>query len=129
MTNYSAQASPNPYYAKCGIITIDQYFSRAEAVFTGEVIDIRKSAIRDEIKFKVTESWKGDVQPELVVMVSNIVISEAIRFKVGKSYLVFANSYEGKFHTGGCTGTHEFSNRYKRDTIKQLEKLKTQRKN
>ncbi|PIC62697.1 hypothetical protein CSV79_15735 [Sporosarcina sp. P13] len=94
----------------------DVALSEATAVFSGEVVEVKKSN-RDDgktIHFNVREIWKGIDSPTISVFTGNDSASCGIDFTVGKEYLVYAHTMEsnGKsiLSTTLCDRTAELAN-------------------
>jgi hypothetical protein len=85
--------------ARCRVVPVPERLRRSQAVFTGKVISIEMV----EVRLRVTKSWKGPLRGEVVI--SNARHHEASHYEEGRSYLVFAASYEGNLWTGICSGT------------------------
>jgi len=90
---------------------INANLKTAKAVFSGKVIEISDSADKQYVlvKIKVEESWK-DMLPEEIYITTNTT-SCGYRFKVGKYYLIFAQSSEKyELTTASCLGNKELAN-------------------
>lgn len=74
-----------------------------KAVFSGEVLEIVDRAKDRDVTFRVGEYWKGDVLEQITVSTDSLNSSCAFHFEVGKSYLVFANLWEGSLYTAACS--------------------------
>jgi hypothetical protein len=88
------------------------------AVFSGQVLDIKKSGELEEVKFKVSKSWKYVRGNEVVVV--SYPHHEAPHYEVGKSYLVFASVNGNRLETHICSGTVE--TRFAQKEMRQLDK-------
>ncbi|HXG86613.1 MAG TPA: hypothetical protein VNI84_21525 [Pyrinomonadaceae bacterium] len=89
---------------------INDDFETAKAVFSGKVIEVIPSRINQEIlvKISVEESWKENLPEEITVATDNS--SCGYRFEKGKSYLVFAKSFdEYNLSTSKCVGNRELT--------------------
>lgn len=97
-------ARPSVTYACSCAISPDplKAVENSSAVFTGEVVDMKKSqgqiissADPVEVTFKVDASWKGEVGNEVTVTTALSSVSCGYEFVEGESYLVYAYSREG----------------------------------
>ena len=67
-------------------------FSNAQAVFSGEVTDIKEnSGYGKAILFAVKETWKGTNETEVAIMTGYREMDCGVEFVVGQEYLVYAN--------------------------------------
>src|SRR5262245_59604866 len=88
-----------------------QAVEEADAVFSGEVIEIIPHLETKEVRFAVLESWKG-VETAQVTVESPIGESGGDRrecsfpFEVGKTYLVYASGKEDELQTNTCFRTN-----------------------
>jgi hypothetical protein len=82
-----------------------------KAVFVGKLISINDESERGDrlVKFQVKQFWKGELTEEITVATENERNSCAYPFEKGKSYLIFADTYNGKLYTGGCLPDREIS--------------------
>lgn len=93
---------------KCAPTTPQQSLERANAVFSGKVIDVDKSSNPSEanrITFEVSKVWKGTNKQKLVITTSSSSASCGYSFQEGKEYLVYASTQDNKLQTGSCSGT------------------------
>lgn len=92
------------------IPTVDQARQHAAAVFTGEVVGIErdKGESYEKARFSVERMWKGSLEEEAVVFVHPDFLQCDLSFKVGQSYLVYAEG-DKPFSTGYCTRTASLS--------------------
>lgn len=82
----------------------------SKAVFSGEVIEINKIFQKRYIsivKIKVKESWKGQLSKEVTINTDTYADACGYTFEVGKSYLIFAYTSEGKLTTNSCLRNSE----------------------
>jgi len=78
-------------------------FAATEAVFLGQVIDVRREGRMNVARIAVTRVWKGSVDP--VVTVSNEAdTSCSFAFPVGQRFLVYGTGSKGIFRTHMCAG-------------------------
>lgn len=99
--------------------TPEEHFARANAVFSGKVIEVDgkqntqiplpDSFLNRQIKFEVSRVWKGNVEKQEVVLTSDSSASCGYSFEKGKEYLVYASEQDGKLQTGLCSGTNLLS--------------------
>lgn len=77
----------------------------AEDVFTGEVVDITSidDGTRYEVRFEVSEAWKGIDHQEITVATANNSAACGYNFEAGQDYLVY--TYENSSGTGPETET------------------------
>ncbi|MBD7984383.1 hypothetical protein H9649_07315 [Sporosarcina sp. Sa2YVA2] len=97
----------------------DQALNEANAVFSGEVIEITDNmklinGNGRTVKFKVDESWKGIESGEVAITTGNNEADCGFPFEVGQSYLVYASSngmYDSKsLTTSICNRTVQLAN-------------------
>jgi len=91
---------------------------KSDAVFSGEVIDVKTDDSTLTAKISVKESWKGMDSKEVTV---NTAIDSAgcgVNFETGKEYIVYASLEEGKYITSLCSRTAELA--YAQDDLKEL---------
>ena len=102
-------------------------FRKSSAVFTGEIVEWSKGKIR----FKVNRIWKGDAAEEITLSYLYYVKENGETyvdgcsygsFKVGKSYLIYADVFEDVLQVYGCSRTQPL-NEAERD-MKILDDLK-----
>jgi hypothetical protein len=102
-------------------------FRDSSAVFSGEIVEWSKG----KIKFKVNKIWKGEAAEEITLSYLYYVKEKGETyvdgcsyeyFKVGKSYLVYADIFENVLQVYGCSRTQSL-NEAERD-IKMLDDLK-----
>lgn len=102
-------------------------FHDSSAVFSGEILEWSKG----KIKFKVNKIWKGEAAEEITLSYLYYVKEKGETyvdgcsyeyFKVGKSYLVYADIFENVLQVYGCSRTQPL-NKAERD-IKILDNLK-----
>lgn len=79
---------------------------RADAVFSGTVIDTMKANHRLQVTFHVDNTWEGgDLGDRVVVVTSAGGATCGFLFAGGKQYLVYANAGRSGFFTTSCTRT------------------------
>ena len=95
------------------LIELEQ--KRSKAIFAGEVVEIvvPKTPSGEleqfaEVRFKVQRMWKGLKTEEVKVSTANVCCICGYEFKVGESYLVYANGNEN-LSTDTCTRTKRLS--------------------
>lgn len=96
------------------------------AVFSGKVVGIVNEAKYRIITFEVRRFWKGNVTRKYTVATDLTTSSCSFNFEVSKSYLIFADVWEGQLYTGACSRNSELgkANEY----LKILGKGKTPEK-
>ena len=99
---------------------IAQRFASSEAVFSGRVLEIKRDQEVEEIRFSVFKSWKNLHSAE-VLLFNDVDAEAAPTYRVGESYLVFANGSHEKLTTGACSHVEVF--RYAGKEIKELRRL------
>lgn len=94
----------------------DVALSEASAVFSGEVVEVKKSN-KDNgktVHFKVREVWKGIDSTTISVFTGNDSASCGIDFTAGKEYLVYAHTLDSNekstLSTTLCDRTAELAN-------------------
>jgi hypothetical protein len=108
------------YACSCASVEPNEAFEKAEAVFTGKVLNIKQQRkqegvvgaieYRDVNLFEVQETWKGINQSQVIVYDNGHDVSCGFNFEVGKTYLIY--TYKGKdggLYTGLCSRTEEIS--------------------
>jgi hypothetical protein len=103
-------------------------FSYADAVFSGEVVEIKESPAEKDtllVKFKVAKSWKGNDQPELTIKTARDSAMCGYNFMVGQKYLVYASGAGDALSTNNCSRTTTLGSK---DDTKYLDKLKRKKK-
>ena len=92
---------------------IEAAYEKAQAVFSGKVLKIKKSKSFNELQvtFRVSETWKGATTERIVVTTESLCCSGCpYNFNVGKTYLVYAYTWEGSaLGTNQCTRTKKMS--------------------
>lgn len=91
---------------------------KSKAVFSGQVIDIKKSEGIEEVRFKVLKSWKHVRGDEVVLF--NHPHHEAPHYQVGRTYLVFAGGDGNRLKTGMCSGVRDTQSA--QNEIRQLDR-------
>jgi len=88
--------------------------NKSTAVFSGKVIEIvdenknpffQSSADTLKIRFTVIETWKGNVESEVIVKTARYSDSCGFEFALNEDYLVYANETNGNFHVSLCSRT------------------------
>src|SRR5437867_10121442 len=93
----SARSAPKCLYP----FPIAQRFAGSQAVFSGRVVEIRGSP-EEKIRFTIFKSWKN-VHSAEVVLLNDPGAEAAPKYRVGESYLVFANGDRDTLTTGACS--------------------------
>ena len=88
--------------------------SQFAAVFTGRAVESKRLPTGERVKFRVERVWKGDVTPEVYLLLQRasdpgVISSCDIGFQKGESYLVYAlKSRDGStLSTHKCTRTRK----------------------
>lgn len=103
---------------------IQNSYSGADAVFSGEVVEIKESPTDKYsviVKFKVADSWKGELSQEIMVTTAKDSAMCGYSFEVGKKYLVYASGLPNNLSAYNCSRTAVFS---PKGDVKYLAKLK-----
>lgn len=119
----SCVASPAPVKEQ-----IQGAFSSADAVVSGEVVEISESpADKDTliVKFKIAKSWKGKNQPEITIKTAKEGAMCGYSFTTGQKYLVYAYGTGDALSTDNCSRTAMLG---KKSDAKYLDKLKRKMK-
>ncbi len=100
----------------CGArMTPAEAYQKAAAVFVGKVIDVKQLEIRLkpgttipylEVKLKVEKSWKLIDQQEIIVRTQEIYENTCGNFKLGETYLVYADQLNDTFHVSPLSRTN-----------------------
>ena len=99
-------------------------FSSSDAVFSGEVIEIKASPTNEYdvlVKLKINYVWKGESTREITIKTARDSSMCGYGFEVGKIYLVYAYGLKDDFSTTNCSRTATFSSK---SDVKYLDKLK-----
>ena len=90
---------------------IQEAFTSSDAVFSGEVIEIKD--VPDEykvvVKFKVVKSWKSAAGKEITVSTMRDSAMCGYSFEMGKTYLVYGSGSKESFSTTNCSRTAMYS--------------------
>jgi hypothetical protein len=117
--------------ADCGLLPPPcQAWARATLVFYGEVLESAftpnyvkpgedSTDGRQQVKFKVLQAVKGVENGELTATFN--ITSEAVSFKPGGQYLVYASQREGQWETV-CSRTKKISKPTELDELAELRK-------
>ena len=92
----------------CDVSTVDEAEERAQAIFFGELEMYQEvSPDRWQASLKVEQVYKGPLKPGQSVQVLNGAEDDAVAFRVGRSYMVFAQRSGDKapWTTGQCMMT------------------------
>ena len=99
---------------RCPKIEASADLSPYVAVFAGRAVESKRLATGERIKFRVERVWKGEVRPEVSLLLQRasdpgVFSSCDIRFQKGGSYLVYAlKSRDGStLTTHKCTRTRK----------------------
>jgi hypothetical protein len=104
--------------------SIKGVLENSNAVFSGEVVEIRSGVNFLQARFRVERSWKGVEAEQVYVFTENT--AESPHYRVGEKYLVFAGSRDGKLFTGNCSRTKRLE--YADEDLKQLGEGKSHTK-
>ena len=121
------------YACSCGPVSTQRLLSSSEAVFSGEVVDLKRdqkdpapppppdpadydnapppnpSSRVDRVSFRVSEVWKGPQRETLEVITPSQGSACGYPFTEGQEYLVYADGKGEPFETGICGGTTHLS--------------------
>ncbi len=118
------------YACSCGPVSVQRLLSSSEAVFSGEVVDLKRNqkdpapppppnpgsippaapSRIDRVSFRVSEVWKGPQRQTLEVITPRADgVSCGYPFKEGQEYLVYAEGKGEPFETALCSGTQPLS--------------------
>ena len=86
----------------------------ADAVFSGEVINVKQRHNFVKVTFKVSCVWKGKLEKDMDVYTSPPTVSCSFPFEKGSEYIVYAyknreNIFKNKLTTNMCRRTKELS--------------------
>ena len=94
-------------------------YQRATAVFVGKVIDVKHLETRLksgttipylEAKLSVEKSWKLIDREEVVISTRSVYENTCGSFKVGESYLVYADRMNDTFYVASTSRTNKLAN-------------------
>lgn len=110
---------------KCYISPFNEAFSRASAVFSGEVISEEKIGDTRRFVFRVEKYWKGKDASKIEISVNENARYQAW-FKEGGRYLIFANAdSDGSLVVGRCSRSKDLE--FAAEDLKKLGKGKIPR--
>ncbi len=113
-------AFASPTYA-CSCImppAPEQALADASAVFAGQVVDAAPEAEGEVVSsadpiaytFEVSEVWKGEATPTVIIRTARDSASCGFSFVAGESYVVYATESEGVLSTNLCSRTAPLAN-------------------
>lgn len=100
-------------FCSCVRLTTTQKIASADAIFVGEVIDVRETrrpARRGEpvtvriARLRPTLMWKGEI-PDTIPLPSGDGPDCLVSFRPGERYLILADLLEGEWDTSWCAGS------------------------
>lgn len=113
------------FAGKCYIAPFGESYSRAAAVFTGEVVSEDKTGDTRRFVLRVDKYWKGKISKEIEIFVNENARYQAW-FKKGGTYLIFASADDaGKLRVGRCSRSKDVE--FASEDLKKLGKGKTPR--
>lgn len=83
----------------------NQALANAAVVFSGRVTNIERVKGRLNVTFRVDKHWKGTPGQSLTVQTSATTATCGYPFKVGQTYLVYADRRQGGLQTNQCSRT------------------------
>lgn len=89
--------------------TPSQELEKSDAVFSGEVLNVKTDNSTLQAKIRVKEAWKGMDSKEVTVHTSIDSASCGVNFETGKEYIIYAYQEEGKYTTYLCSRTAELA--------------------
>jgi hypothetical protein len=107
----AAAFSETPSPCRAGMTPAEAY-QKATAVFSGRVLDVQARETRlksgttiphHEVRLKVEKSWKLVDREEIVVHTLAVYPNTCGSFKVGESYLVYADRMGDTFYTSSAS--------------------------
>ncbi len=107
---------------------IENAYSGADAVFSGEVVEVKESATDQYsliVRFKVAKSWKGELSREITIRTAKDSAMCGYNFEIGKTYLVYAFGKKDTLSTTNCSRTAILG---VKSDAKYLDKLKRKTK-
>ncbi len=107
---------------------IQDAFAGSDAIFSGEVVEIKESPTNKYdfiVRFKVAKFWKGKSSREMTITTARDSAMCGYNFEIGKIYLVYASGKSENFSTTNCSRTNLFN---PKDDAKYLDKLKRKKK-
>lgn len=97
--------------------SVEGALNSSQAVFAGEVVEVKTVDGVSEARFRVEQIWKG-VETEEIAVLENSDFAESPHYQKGESYLVFASMRDGKLFTGMCSRTKTI--KYAQGDLQQL---------
>ena len=95
----------------------------SDAIFIGEVLEVKDNKFSFIVKIKVESNWKGDKDAEVTIFTGKGGGDCGYPFQVGESYLIYASKLDnGNLTTNICRRTKLLSE--SQDDIKILNKKK-----
>ena len=112
------------FACSCKDLTTPEYYSLADEVFLGKVVDIKRTkedGFTDYVTFQVKTWYKGAFRETAIVATGG---SECwFDFSARETYVVYADNTDGKLSTDMCSGTALFFEGNSPEQIKILESL------
>ncbi len=97
----------NDFSGKCAVLSFDDAYSSAKAVFIGKVLSESKSGDVRTFEFEVEKYWKGADKKKIEINVYETMRYQA-RFQKDGRYLIYANANsEGNLSVGRCSRSRE----------------------
>jgi hypothetical protein len=89
--------------AKCAVLSVENAYQQAGAVFIGKVLSEEKRGDVRYFEFEVEKYWKGANKKKIEIGVYETVRYQA-NFQTGERYLIYAKANdEGKLSVGRCS--------------------------
>jgi hypothetical protein len=94
----------------CTGVSLQEEIDQTAAVFAGRVDDISERSpserwLEVEVRFEVSEVWKGDIGSEAVVVNPAQDSACGVNFLEGQTYIVYALAADTRLDTSSCTRT------------------------
>jgi hypothetical protein len=80
-------------------------YNQASAVFFGEVTEVNRQEGSVIVRFRVNSLWKGAAASEIIVRTAENSAMCGFNFKIGETYMVYANGADDALQTNLCTRT------------------------
>ena len=98
-------AAPTQAWAcSCGMRSPCSKFGAADAVFLGQVVDVRRDGRDNVVRVQVTRTWRGTVDSTVTVR-EEAGTSCSFDVKIGQRFLVYGHGRGSMFSTHMCAGS------------------------
>lgn len=105
---------------------VEESYKNSTAVFIGEVVEAIKkpNTYFFQVKLKVDNSWKNDLQGEIILITGQSSGDCGFPFQIGEKYLVYAYGAKDRLGTNICTRTSVFESNEDVAFLNKIKKIK-----